>query len=61
MRVEFNAQQRNHWLNVELTHRHLRVKSRLEEVLPIESAVNHEVMELRPGETLEYALGRWDQ
>jgi alpha,alpha-trehalase len=54
--IEFNIQYRNHWLTVEVTQHHLRVRSRLEDVDPIKVAVRGKVLELRPGEELEYSL-----
>jgi trehalose/maltose hydrolase-like predicted phosphorylase len=54
--VEFNIQYRNHWITVEVTQYHLRIKSRLEDVPPIRVAVNGEVTELRAGDTLDYSL-----
>jgi len=54
--VWFNILYRKHWLTVEVTQRHLRVKSRLEDVDPIKVAVRDEVIELAPGEELEYPL-----
>lgn len=55
-RVEFNIQYRNHYIKVEMTQHHLRLKSRLEDVSPINVAVNGEVTALSPGETLDYTL-----
>jgi alpha,alpha-trehalase len=55
-RVEFNIQYRNHWLTVEATRRNLRVRSRLEDVPPIKVAVKGKVINLNPGEELDYPL-----
>jgi alpha,alpha-trehalase len=55
-RVDFNIQYRGHWITVEVTQHHLRVKSRLEDVAPIRVAVRGEISELSPGETLDYSL-----
>jgi alpha,alpha-trehalase len=55
-RVEFNIQYRSNWIKVEMTQHHLRVSSRLEDVFPINVAVNDEITELSPGETLDYTL-----
>jgi alpha,alpha-trehalase len=57
-RVEFEVHYRNHWLTVEVTHRHLRVASRLEDVPPIKLVISGESRELAPGETVEYRLDK---
>ena len=51
--IQFDIRYRHHWINLHITDKQLKVSSRPYDVAPIHLCFDHEVVELKPGDTIE--------
>jgi len=55
--VHFNIKYRRHWLDVKITRERLIISSRPDPVAPIRIGFRDEIVELKPGNTIDFATG----
>ena len=54
--MRFNICYRRHWVNLEVTHQRLRVGTRRYDVKPIKVSFRDKIIELKPGDDVEFPL-----